>query len=192
MYQGHDDRCPICRAERSGISIASNGPRPFGVPVHERSAPDVSLHDFFMPAHGGDDDGGGIHYVSVIARPGTDDVFGSIEEMLDASRASRGISRARTHGVPAALGRNLRALVDAMNPLAPNEVAANAAGAEVLRMVEAMHADEGIASALQGLRDPSTMSIASFVDRVNVTRPAAQTGRQGRPRASNAAMRRVR
>ena len=32
MYNRHDDRCPTCRASRSGSSVQRNGPRPIALP----------------------------------------------------------------------------------------------------------------------------------------------------------------
>lgn len=169
MYQGHDDRCPICRAERSGLSIASNGHRNPGVPVHERREQPVSLAHFMFghDAEGADE---GIHYVSVIARPGTDDVFNSIEEMLGAAEAAHGISRSmtsRTRAIPPGLAHGIRNALDRQT-----------AEAHLARAIAAIHEDSQISAAIEGLRNPAQVPLGTFIDRVRRA-PTTQTRRQG-------------
>lgn len=186
MFQGHDDRCPTCRAPRSGISIAENGMRPPGIPVHERRPEnDITLEHFWIPDAGDEPVEG---YISVLARPGTDDVFASLEEML----ADRGISRARivsgnsratrARAVAPGLASSLRNLVSVMGTSAERP-AAQDAGAAIVAAVNAMRNDPQTAAALDGLSNPVEMPLGTFLDRVRGTAAAAeaqsQTGRSG-------------
>lgn len=56
LYVRQDDRCPICRAGRSGSSVRRNGPRPMSLPPPMIShAPGVGVwHDAFVSTPGGE------------------------------------------------------------------------------------------------------------------------------------------
>jgi hypothetical protein len=193
MFQGHDDRCPICRAERTDQSHASSGLRPPGIPVHQRR--DEPEGAFAFVNRGGlglgifpDDDEGGVHYTSFVAAPGGDDPFNSLEEMLNGVVASSGISRARigrgtrvaaAEFAPADIVRRLRNMSESHSA----DVAANLQAA-----MNAITDDPGIAAAMEGLTNPSGVPLGTFLDRVQMRgatsaagrgRGLAQAGRQG-------------
>lgn len=179
MFQGHDDRCPTCRAPRSGLSIASSGMRAHGVPVHQRRPDEeMTLQHFWIP-DGGDQPVEG--YVSVLARPGTDEVFASLEEMLSSVDGRRGLSRARiinshghgmlTNAASADLSRSLRGLVAALGTNAEEPAAQEAGAAVAAAAMEAMRADPMTAAALEGLRNPAEVPLGTFLQRVRGNTP---------------------
>lgn len=180
MYQGHDDRCPMCRAERSGGSIAENGHRPPGIPVHERREAPVgpfSLETFFFA----DDDSEGMHYVSAITRPGEDQLFASLEELLSNAERSHGISRARVAAAPPGLIAALQNLTS-VNTSSQRE--REAMGRHVASAMRAINDDPALSAAMDGLRNPVEVPLGTFLDRVRGTAGAAQAqaGRQSGPR----------
>lgn len=103
-------------------------------------------------------------YISVITRPGSDQVFGSLEEMLSDAFGPRGISRAR---ILSSSSRGQRT-----SPVVAPEIM------EGIRLAtSAIHDDPLISAALEGLNDPSSVSLGTFLDRVRGT-ANAQTRRQ--------------
>lgn len=186
MFQGHDDRCPICRAERSGMSIATSGSRAPGIPVHERRDDGgFALQQFFVPI-----DESQPAYVSVITRPGGDQIFHSLEEMLDGIVAGGpgGISRARIMSSAGARGHRttavatsdlsdgLRQILAAINAQQAGAANAESMAATVAAAVSAIHSDPQINAALEGLTNPQSVSLGTFLDRVRGT-SQAQTRR---------------
>lgn len=159
MFRGHDDRCPICRAGRSEQSIANSGARAPGLPVHLRR-PDSSVDGrlvFERVSLGGPNDPGGLGglddaeaaYISFISRPGNPNrVFSSLAEMFGATNGPRpgraGISRARTREA-ARTARYSESLSAAMNLIST---------------------DPGFNEALEGLRDPVSVPLATFLARI--------------------------
>lgn len=189
MYQGHDDRCPMCRAERSGGSIAENGHRSPGIPVHERREAPIgpfSLETLFFA----DEDSEGMHYVSAITRPGEDQIFSSLEELLGNAERSHGISRARVAAAPPGLVSALQSLA-AFNT--PNQQERETMGRHVASAMRAIHDDPALSAAMDGLRNPTEVPLGTFLDRVRGTADAAQaqTGRHAAPRMGFARRRRV-
>tara|TARA_Y100000389_G_scaffold196668_1_gene230000 strand:+ start:12742 stop:13302 length:561 start_codon:yes stop_codon:yes gene_type:complete len=169
MFHGHDDRCPICRAPRSGDSISTNGARSHGIPVHERPGVDTgvaTLHDLFFS----DDDNGGVHLTSVIARPGSDEVFSSLEELLRAASSERGISRAQIHVAPPAVAHAMRHLVEAASTGA-------SATRELAAVTEAIGNDPSLSAAIDGLTNVADVPLGTFLHRVRGTL-TVQAGRQ--------------
>ena len=185
MFSGHDDRCPICRADRSGISICTNGARAPGIPVHQRRPDDggfSAIAHFFAEVVDDDDaDGGdgGIRYSSIIARPGTDETFDSLEEMIASTVASHGISRALTNRPRTALRSGIN------NERPTRESSSNSNSAVIAAVMQTIDTDPGIAAAMDGLRNP--FPLGTFLDRVRGLSAGAprQARAQGRSRASS-------
>ena len=185
MFQGHDDRCPTCRAARGGASLAESGDRPPGTPVHLRRPEPVEgtiaeMGGFFFA----NDDEGGIHYTSVITAPGGDQVFASLEEMLS---TGRGISRSGT--ITRIRGANAPALAHALRAFAGflgtggERPAIRQAEQAITQTMNAISDDPQLSAAIDGLNNPTDVSLGTFLQRVRGSNPAAQA-QAGRTRGN--------
>lgn len=185
MWLAHDDRCMICRASRSTESAVGNGERPPGVPVHERRENGVDFGSFEVLHFTNEETG---PFVSAIVRPGGNVLFSNLHDMIVAnqrSRAERGLRR--VDGLISSGGRR-GVRISAPAPDATDEEAADfdrdlqaAIAASVASTENAIAAaldEPATRAAMEGLRDPTSTSLAGFIDRVQRTARLRQTRRE--------------
>ena len=213
LYVRHDDRCPVCRAGRSGTSVQRNGarPSPMSLPVP------MSL-PMSAGSYGGDGQGvgavtdflswlprrigAGSHVLgarrltphdaerpAVAPASGAAGAYGDDQSFMARFRAASASRRSRTNQVvmlhnPVAgisiLDQSIDLTgddeaVEAALAVATNEIETSADAALAVLL-----SDEGVGTALEGLRDPTSMTAGEFVRRVNEHSGGREVAPRGR------------
>lgn len=210
LYVRHDDRCPVCRAGRSGTSVQRNGarpspmslPSPMGLPM---GLPMGILGAGLMSGQADVDRDGGANvdrdFLSWLPRrigagshepaSSSTGAYGGNRSFMARFRAASASRHSRTNQVVMlhnpvsgiSILDHAIDLTDDDEAVAPTAVAADEADTSADATLAMLLSDEGVGAALDGLCDPTRMTAGQFAAHVSARqadRPRALVADQAR------------